>query len=174
MRRHYTKTMKHKLILRALEVTIVLLTIIGCTSKPQSTPTPLPIADFAAHDLNGNPVKLSDYLGKIVVLNFWATWCPPCRAEMPGLEAFYQEYRDQGVVVLAVNVSDSAADIIAFAREYGLTFPILRDSQREGIRTYKVQALPTTFFLDRQGQVRHRQVGAMSKDAFAQLLERLF
>lgn len=152
--------MKHKLVLCVLAILFISLALAGCSSQPQ-------VEDFRIETLD-------EYRGKIIVLNFWATWCPPCRAEMPGLEAFYQEYRDQGVVVLAVNVSDSAADIIAFAREYGLTFPILRDSQREGIRTYRVQALPTTFFLDRQGQVRHRQVGAMSKDAFAQLLERLF
>ncbi len=170
--------MIRKPTLRALAVTLILLAIVGCTSQSQPTQSQ-PTVDFAAHDLNGNPVRFSDYRGKIIVLNFWAIGCPPCRIEMPDLEAAYQEYRDQGVVILAVNVVDSPPDIIAFAQEYGLTFPILRDTKHEAVSAFNVAragliTLPTTFFVDRQGQVRHRQVGAVSRGFVAQQIESLF
>jgi len=92
---------------------------------------------------------------------------------MPDLEAVYRQYRDQGMIVLAVNTSEGSADIIAYAQKLGLTFPILRDSQHRAINEYNIQALPTTFFIDRQGQVRRRQVGAMSKSFIVQQVKPL-
>jgi len=162
--------MTHKPPLRALVILLLLLAIAGCSSQPKPTEIE---ADFTAFDLEGNPVKLSDYLGKIVVLNFWAIWCGPCLMEMPDLEAVYQEYSDREVVVLAVNVSESASDIVTFSQEYDLTFPMLRDSDLTVVKKYGVRSLPTTFFIDREGQVRVSRVGAMNKAYITQQIDRL-
>jgi len=162
--------MTHKTLLRALTILCVLLAVVGCNS--QSRPTELK-ADFTAFDLEGNPVKLSDHLGNIVVLNFWAIWCAPCRSEMPALETIYQEYRDRQVVILAVNVSESATDIAAFAQQNHLTFLMLRDANRDVVKKYGIRSLPTTFFIDREGQVRMSRVGAMSKTFVAQQIDLL-
>ena len=162
--------MTHKTPLRALTILCVLLTIVGCNS--QSRPTELE-ADFTAFDLEGNPVKLSDHLGNIVVLNFWAIWCSPCRLEMPALEAIYQEYRDRKVVMLAVNVSESATDIATFAQQNHLTFLMLRDTNLDVVKKYGIRSLPTTFFIDREGQVRMSRVGAMNKAFVAQQIDLL-
>jgi len=162
--------MKYRATLQALTMMLILAATVGCSSQPQPTlpqPSQLQsIEDFTVE-------KLSEYRGKVVVLNFWAIWCPFCHTEMPDLEAFYRQYRNQGVVVLAVNVSESSADIIAFAQKLGLTFPILRDSEHKAIATYNIRSLPTTLFIDRQGQVQSRQVGAMKKSFIVQQIELL-
>jgi peroxiredoxin len=157
--------MAHKAALRTFATMLILVAIIGCS--PQSQPSELQsIDDFTVERLN-------EYRGQVVVLNFWAMWCRPCRVEMPDLEAVYQEYREQGVVVLAVNVSESSADIANFAKELGLTFPILRDSKQEAMREYNVRILPTTYFIDRKGQVRHNRVGTMTKSVMTKQIESL-
>lgn len=162
--------MTHKTPLRAFAILCVLLAIVGCNS--QSKPAELE-ADFTAVDLEGTPVQLSDHLGNIVVLNFWAIWCAPCRMEMPDLETIYQEYRDRQVVILAVNVSESAADITAFAQQNHLTFLMLRDANLDVAKKFGIRSLPTTFFIDREGQVRMSRVGAMTKAFVAQQIDLL-
>jgi thiol-disulfide isomerase/thioredoxin len=156
---------------------LILSLTIGCSSGPQTKEVE---KDFAAYDLDGNQVRLSDYRGKIVVLNFWALWCGPCLLEMPHLDAIQREYHDRDVVVLAVNVSESASDITAYAQEYNLSFPILRDTELEAARTYGIRSLPTTFFIDREGLIHcydeggreHcAHVGARSEGFFADHIE---
>jgi thiol-disulfide isomerase/thioredoxin len=117
--------------------------------------------------------KLNQYRGKIVLLNFWAIWCKYCIQEMPDLEAVYRQYRDQGVVVLAVNVTEDEAAILDYAKKSGLTFPMLRDTDQLASKAYKVQAFPTTVFMDRQGKVRYTQIGAMKKSFMVQQIEAL-
>lgn len=157
--------MTHKIALRTFATTLILVAIVGCSSQGQ--PSDLePIDDFTVERLN-------EYRGQVVVLNFWAIWCGPCRVEMPDLEAVYQEYQEQGVVVLAVNVSESSADIADYAKELGLTFPILRDSKQEAMREYNVKILPTTYFIDRKGRIRHSRVGTMTKSVMTKQIESL-
>jgi len=144
----------------------------GCGSQPDPTPAqsdqsqPASIGEFSSE-------KLDEYLGSVVVVNFWAIWCLPCRIEVPALEAAHRRYRDQGVIVLAVNVSESSSDILSFAQKQGLTLTLLRDSQQRAMKTYDVSMLPTTLFIDRQGQIRLRQVGAMSQAFVEQQIESL-
>ncbi len=107
------------------------------------------------------------------MINFWAIWCAPCRAEMADLDAVYRQYRDKGVVILAVNVAENSSDISTFATNMGLTLPIFRDSQQRITKAYNINALPTTFFIDRQGQMRRRQIGMMSRDFMVQQIESL-
>lgn len=128
---------------------------------PGTAGTASPNEGFAAPDftlaaLDGGEISLSELRGQVVVLNLWASWCLPCRAEMPAMEAVYQARRDEGLVILAVNstVQDNEAEAAAFVEELGLTFPILLDREGTVSQRYRLQALPTTFFIDRQGVIR--------------------
>ena len=113
-------------------------------------------------DLSGRVHRLADYRGKVVLINFWATWCPPCRTEMPDIQAAAQAHPD-GLVVLAINNAEDAETVKRFAQQFNLTFPILLDSDGSVARKYGVQGLPTSFFIDRAGIVRAANMGAMSR-----------
>jgi peroxiredoxin len=117
--------------------------------------------DFTLSTPEGETITLSELRGKAVLVNLWATWCPPCRAEMPAIQKLYQEYRDQGFVVLAVNATyqDDASKIPAFTREYGLTFPILLDLTGNVSHQYQLRSLPSSYFIDRQGIIQEVVIG---------------
>ena len=126
-----------------------------------------PAPDFVLEDLDGNLVRLSDFRGKTVVLNFWATWCPPCRAEMPALQATYdQRLAQDDFVVLAVDLlfEDSAGAVADFVDDFELTFPVLLASEESVVRRYGVRGLPATFFIDRDGVLRDRALGPVFGD----------
>ena len=110
--------------------------------------------------LSGEDVNLSDYLGKIVVLNFWATWCGPCREEMPLFEQAQQFYGSDNVVILAVNVREGSGTVRPFVERFALTYPILLDERGSVARRYRVRSFPTTYFIGRDGTVEGRRVGA--------------
>jgi peroxiredoxin len=137
---------------------------------PRSAPV------FSVSTPAGPSIRLSDHRGHVVFLNFWATWCPPCREEMPAMERLYQRYRDRGLVVLAVSVDAEGAAVVApFVAEQRLTYPIGLDPQMAVARTYGVRGLPSSFFVDRQGRLVASAVGPRewdSKDADA-LMESL-
>ena len=117
--------------------------------------------DFSLADPNGRIYRLSQLRGKPVIVNLWATWCPPCRAEMPELEAQYKQYSAQGLVVLGVNATDQDAplDIVPFVQEYGLTFPILLDETGAVGKAYELRSLPSTFFINRDGTIAEVVIG---------------
>lgn len=117
--------------------------------------------EFTLSTLYGESMTLNDFRGQVVVINLWATWCPPCRAEMPALQSAYETYREQGMVLLAVNTTDqdSVAAVEGFVDEFGLTFPILMDVEGIVSRLYQLQALPSTFFVDRQGVIQQVVIG---------------
>ncbi|MBP3039966.1 TlpA family protein disulfide reductase [Bacillaceae bacterium Marseille-Q3522] len=110
--------------------------------------------DFTLENLQGDSVRLSDFRGKTVMLNFWATWCPPCKAEMPDMEKFHKEAGEK-VVILAVNM-DTYNDVQGFAEEIGVSFPILLDNKNEVNKAYKILAIPTTYFIDKEGYIKHK------------------
>ena len=124
--------------------------------------------DFMLDTLDGKKVTLSELRGKIVIINLWATWCPPCRAEMPALENVYKQYKDSGVVILGLNVTnqDSEKDIPPFVKEFGLTFPILLDRDGSVSALYQLRGLPTTYFVNREGIIRTVVVGGPMKETF--------
>jgi peroxiredoxin len=122
--------------------------------------------DFELKTLAGDTVKLSDLKGKKVMLNFWATWCPPCKAEMPAMEEFHKEAGDD-VVILAVNI-DPHLDVKAFVDENKITFPIPLDEEDKVNEAYQVLSIPTTYFIDTKGNIGNKYIGAMNLDAMKQ------
>lgn len=122
--------------------------------------------DFTLTDQNGETVKLSDYRGKKVILNFWATWCPPCRAEMPHMQEFHENNADGDVVILAVNLTaqDNGDEAIrSFIDEFGLTFSIPMDETGSTAQTYQIRTVPTTYILNTKGEIAQKIVGPMDE-----------
>lgn len=123
--------------------------------------------DFTLDLLGGGDITLSELRGKPVMVNLWASWCPPCRAEMPAIQKVYQDYQELGLIVLGVNATnqDNEADAAAFVREYGLTFPIPLDRDGSISIRYDLRGLPTTFFIDHNGIIRSVVVGGPMSEA---------
>jgi len=123
--------------------------------------------DFSLQTLEGETIRLSELRGRPLIINIWASWCLPCEAEMPALQNVYDEYRDEGFTVLAVNATsqDSRADAEAFVREYGLTFPILLDTEGRVVRLYQVSAFPSSYFVGPDGKIREVIVGGPMSEA---------
>ncbi len=149
---------------------------IGGSNAPPNPQVGFTAPGITLDSLTGDPLTLSDLRGKVVVLNLWASWCPPCRAEMPALNALYQKFRDQGLVVLGVNTTfqDDEAGARAAIRDWGLTFPIVFDRAGATSRQYRLQAMPTTFFIGRDGIIRDMVLGGpMSEALIASKIEKL-
>ncbi len=136
-----------------------------------------PAPDFILKDLNGNKVRLQDLRGKVVFLNFWATWCPSCRLEMPSMEKLHEEFGNQGLVILAINYRETAEEINAFFKEHRVTFTALLDEQGRALDLYKAWSLPTTYLINRNGEIVGKVVGYrdwhsdQARVFFRQLLE---
>ncbi|MBI5406912.1 MAG: TlpA family protein disulfide reductase [Nitrospirae bacterium] len=126
----------------------------------QEYATPIEAIDFTLKDLDNKRISLRNYKGKIVMLNFWATWCAPCRLEMPSMEKLYRQFKDKGFVVLAVAAGEKADDVTAFVKEYHITFSTLLDTDQGVAEGYKVWALPTTYFINAEGKIIGRVNGS--------------
>jgi thiol-disulfide isomerase/thioredoxin len=142
--------------------------IVATREQPMAPPAAAtivapPLVDVAAQTLDGAAVRLGDQRGQVILLNLWATWCPPCRAEMPLIQAAYEQYRDAGFTVLAVSQGEEAATVAAYVREAGLTFPVWLDAAGAAGRAYQVRALPASIFIGRDGTVRAVYRGPLSR-----------
>ncbi|MCS6837074.1 MAG: TlpA family protein disulfide reductase [Anaerolineae bacterium] len=146
------------------------------TRQQRIQPQPGQVAPvFRAPDLL-NPeqqIDLMDYHDSIVVLNFWGSWCPPCRAEAPDLQAIYEDYAERGVIVLGMNWLDTERDASAFLTEFGITYPNAFDLQSRVGQLYAIQSVPETYVIDREGVVREAILGAADYRRLAQALDRL-
>ncbi|NIS80330.1 MAG: redoxin domain-containing protein [Anaerolineales bacterium] len=132
--------------------------------------------DFTLPDLEKGPLSLNMFQGSVVLINFWTTWCPPCRAEMPALQEAYEKYQDQGFTVLAVNWTqvDDPEQVEPFVREFGLTFPILLDENGEvSERLYNLLGLPTSVFIGRDGMVREIFIGPLQLESLEARIQSL-
>src|SRR5574340_1322180 len=125
-------------------------------SKPKLN---TPMSDFQLADITNQWVSLSDYKGQVVLINTWASWCPPCRQEMPDLNAFYNHYKDQGFVVLAINGGEAPSIARQFAIDFGLDFPVLVDPDYRVMDGMKIDSYPTSIVVDRDGIVRGIRLG---------------
>lgn len=131
------------------------------TAVPAQVNYPAP--ELTLSDLAGTSVSLADYRGQVVLVNLWATWCPPCKDEMPALEAFYRKYQSQGFVIVAINDGDPTEDVIQFAQEYGLTFPVWLDPTYIATeQAFKTLSLPSSFVIDREGTIVLSWVGGIN------------
>jgi len=124
--------------------------------------------------LKGETVRLSDYVGKKVILNFWATWCPPCKEEVPHMQKIYEEYKNQGVEILAVNVTnkDKEEAVVQFVKEHGLTFEVLLDEEGFVGSTYQVLTLPTTYMIDTKGNMVDIIEGPMDEALMKEIINK--
>jgi len=162
--------MNQKPWLIAMFLSIFLLT--GMAAKPPLVGGPAP--DFQLDQLNGPSVKMSDYRGKVVLLNFWATWCAPCKKEMPEIQAAYEKLKDKGFVVLALNFGEKPEKAEKLVKKMGLTFPILLDREVEVAERHRVVSLPVTFFIDPNGIIKEQVFGGgLTKDQITEVFHRL-
>jgi peroxiredoxin len=127
--------------------------------------------DFTLHTPDGEMVSLSGLRGRPLLINLWASWCLPCRAEMPAIQRVYDEYRDQGFTVLAINATnqDSVSEAVSFVQSNSLTFPILLDEDGSVSQQYSLRALPTSFFVDSEGVIREVVVGGPMSEALLRI-----
>jgi cytochrome c biogenesis protein CcmG/thiol:disulfide interchange protein DsbE len=147
--------------------------VVGGSGLPPAPALGHPAPDVKLTTVTGETFALSSLRGKPVVLNFWATWCPPCRAELPELQAASQRYAGQ-LDIIGVNQAEPAEGVTAFAQQFGLTFPIPLDINADASRRYAVRSLPTTFFVDRAGVIRHIQSGPLTEATLAQALKKIY
>jgi peroxiredoxin len=124
----------------------------------------IPAPDLQLSDLESQPVALADYTGQVLVVNNWATWCPPCKEEMPALQAYYEAHRRQGLLVIAIEAGDPAAEVVKFVQDYGLKFPVWLDPRQQAVMAFRNNHLPNTYVIDRSGMIRLAWTGAVNLD----------
>ncbi len=170
---------KRRLAIRTVILSVLVLSIAsvlflnGKTDERETAAVGQEAPDFVLQDLRGNEYRLSDYRGKGVFLNFWGTWCEPCKTEMPYMEKQYRKYKDQGVEILAVNVGETDLAIEKFAKQYQLSFPIVVDKSGEVQKAYGIYPLPATFLIDPEGKIVDYIEQPMTEEMIGDFMERI-
>lgn len=155
---------------------LLVMAFLSCTKAEMTATFPPQAPEFTLEDINGNEISLSGLSGKVIFMNFWATWCGPCKVEIPDFIEAYEQHKDKGLVILGVSVDGSGPDIVRqFAREWKINYPIVMVTQKL-IRDYRPgNAIPLTLVIDPSGKIRHRKLGPMSRasieDWFKKLME---
>ncbi len=173
---------KHYISIGILAIIIIVIAIIELGKPNQSTPRTngqnvgisigKTAPDFELENLEGEKVKLSDYKGKSVILNFWASWCPPCREEMPEFQRIYSENKDR-LVVIGVNLQESKQNAEAFAKKHVITFPILLDPNAQVKEIYNVFTQPVTYFIDKDGKITDKKFGALTSEEINEKISKM-
>jgi peroxiredoxin len=149
----------NRILTRALVLVLTLVLLIaGCSSSAPRVGKMAP--DFRLPNIEGQAISLSDFQGKPVFLNFWATWCGPCRYEMPLIQAMFKESSDTGLVILAVDVGEDPSRVKDYLQSGNFSFPVLLDTNQNVALEYNVRGLPTTFLIDKDGIIQEVKVGA--------------
>ncbi len=163
----------NKVVRLALPVGVAFFLLVGANTVSGLEDHPA-APDFKLKDLMGKEVSLSDYEGKVLFLNFWATWCGPCRAEIPDFIEVYDEYRDKGLEILGVSVDTISSDkVLQFVMKNEMNYPVVM-ATRDLFKDYpQPRAIPTTLIIDGKGKIRHRQVGLMSKEMLIRIFNEL-
>ncbi|HZU06784.1 MAG TPA: TlpA disulfide reductase family protein [Chloroflexota bacterium] len=158
---------------RAGGLLALLAIAVACGQPAAAARLGSPAPDFALQNVDGTTVRLSELRGKPVVVNFWATWCAPCREEMPAMQEVYEQYRDRGLVILAVNMEEDVRLVRRWIEQGGFTFTFLLDSEGELVKRYNVTAAPTSYFIGRDGVIRDLKLGALSRSEMQAKVEKL-
>jgi peroxiredoxin len=156
---------------------ILVVTVAACTGPGSAAPRGIAegnrARDFTLETLDSGKISLSDYEGSVVLVNFWATWCPPCQAEIPALEAAYQAHKGEGFVILGVNVEEGRKTVEPFVQNLQMTYPILLDENGKLVQEYRARGLPMSVVVDRDGTIRVRHIGYLSAGQLDEYLEPL-
>ncbi len=156
-----------RLTVLGLAAVLAALPLTKSISAPQTIQPAVPNVDapeLVLQDLDGKQQRLSDYKGKVVAVNFWATWCPPCRKELPSMQHTYHALHNDGLEILAVNVGENWDTVAPFLENFDIKFPVLLDQDSNAIERWKVLGLPTTFLIDENGRITHRINGGRDWD----------
>lgn len=159
----------------AVAVAMALLALLsyGVVSQGQGPLDKGPAPDFTLTTFDGQTISLSDYRGQVVVVNFWASWCPPCREEAPVLERVWRRYRDQGVVFIGVDYIDTEPEALAYIAEFDITYPNGPDLGSRAAADYHIQGVPETFFVTQAGHIAHVHIGPLNEGTLVSWIEQL-
>lgn len=155
--------------MRKIIISLLLLLSVGAASAEMGNgltafPNKPVASNFLLNDLDGNQHRLSDYRGRVVVINFWATWCPPCREEMPSMQRASELLKADNIELLAINVGEDEETVFQFTANYPVEFPLLLDIDSKVIGGWPVRGLPTTFVVDPKGRVAYQAIGGRAWD----------
>ena len=152
------------LVLVVLALSVPLTTAQQAGKGLTELPEPLPAPDFELPDIDGNSFRLSAHAGRTVIVNFWATWCPPCREEMPSMQRAWERMREHGVLMIGINVGEDEDTIFQFTADYPVDFPLLMDRDSAVTGQWPIRGLPTTFVVDPDGRLVYRAIGSREWD----------
>jgi len=173
-----SKPLKIMLIITLVSILTMGFAITGCSSNSapstQGTGVGNLAPDFQLDNLKGESVSLSDFRGDPVMLNFWATWCPPCVSEMPYIQQMYEEWRDKRLILLVIHMGGSPSQVKEFLQSHNLSLPVLLDTTQAIAQKYNIRYIPTTFFIDKDGIIQVVKVGAFpNKEAIESDLNKI-
>lgn len=160
-------------ILGVLLVALVFAIYTSLDKDPNAVKIGRKAPNFSLEQLNGSPIALADLKGKGVVLNFWGSWCDPCKAEMPELQKQHEAYKDKGLVIIGVNIGESPITVQPFVKQYGINFPIMLDRASEITKLYRIGPIPTTFFIDKDGEVKEIFIGQMNEQIMTEKVAKI-
>lgn len=146
---------------------LVLALLAGCAPRPkQGGMTPLSVPEFTLPDLSGKQVSVSEFKGKVLILDFWATWCPPCREEIPGFVDLYGRYRDKGLAMVGISLDDGPQVVKEFVGQYKINYPVLMGNEAVTRAFGGIRGIPTTFVIGKKGKVHKKYVGFQTGEVF--------
>lgn len=156
------------MMIKKLQGLVVLLAMHACLVQAEQTLTAIPgkilAPEFVLQDTEGKTHRLTDYRGKPVIINFWTTWCPPCREELPSMNRAWHKLEKEGIAMLALNMGEDEDTIFIFSADYPTDFPILMDQSGEVIEQWPVKGLPTTYVIAPDGTIAYRAIGSREWD----------